>query len=396
MSVVISMSDHRAGSDPLSAKAILARKLGLHHQDAMLLDAMAKNSMEADSSDIISRLRASSSALARNSTRSLLGGNPGPLPAPQHLGRALVAPPASSSPLLSSLSSSGSVGNRGETRLSPFLAHSFLPQTSMIEALAASAADARFMFSTSSSAATNATPFLPSRSATGRSLVGSNHALDAHSFISDAVLARARLLSSSTLALNNRFPSHSPTASALLAQKQATIAPTKPKRREPVVLFMDCDEDSLSEYQCLIRKQMELFEATAEEAACSVQGRNKQVVEGQVGIRCRYCCKGNGKDGETPVKDRPKGCMYFPTKLDRIYQAAQNLSAFHLCEHCPSIPKDVRQKILVLKERKSPAGGGKRYWGESVRCQGVYEDGIGLRFSYGRSTSSPLTLKHYG
>ena len=392
MSVVISMSDHQGGSDPLSAKAMLARKLSLQHQDAaMLLDAVAKKAEAGDSSELISRLRASSSAAiaARNSTRSLLGGTPGPLPAPQHLGRALVAPPASSSPLLSSLSRSSSGGNRGEARLSPFLTRSLLPQASMIEALAASAADGRFMFNTapSSSAVTNTTPFLSSRVSTNRALVDAQ--------LSDAVLAHARLLSSSTMSLDSRFSA----TSALLAQhKQSTLStqPTKPKRREPVVLFMDCDEDSLSEYQCLIRKQMELFEATAEEAACSVQGRNKQVVEGQVGIRCRYCCKGNGKGGETPVKDRPKGCMYFPTKLDRIYQAAQNLSAFHLCEHCPSIPKDVRQKILVLKERKSPAGGGKRYWGESVRCQGVYEDGIGLRFSYSRSNSSPLTLKHFG
>jgi hypothetical protein len=151
-------------------------------------------------------------------------------------------------------------------------------------------------------------------------------------------------------------------------------APRKAVKRSPIVLFMECDEDSLSEYQCLIRKQIELFEADKEEAASSVQGRNKQIVEGQVGIRCRHCTV-------VPPRRRQKGCMYFPTKLDRIYQAAQNLSAFHLCEHCKHVPEDVRKKILVLRERKSPAGGGKRYWGEGVRCMGVYEDSSGLRFA---------------
>jgi hypothetical protein len=148
---------------------------------------------------------------------------------------------------------------------------------------------------------------------------------------------------------------------------------TKPVKRRPIVLFMDCDEESLSEYQCLIRQQIELFEADKEEAASSVQGRNKQIVEGQVGIRCRHCTV-------VPPRRRQKGCMYFPTKLDRIYQAAQNLSAFHLCEHCKHVPQDVRKKILVLRERKSPAGGGKRYWAEGVRCLRVYEDTTGLRF----------------
>ncbi len=139
--------------------------------------------------------------------------------------------------------------------------------------------------------------------------------------------------------------------------------------RSPKVLFMDCDEESLSEYQCLIRQQMELFEATEDDAASSVQGRNKQILHGQVGIRCRHC-----------APRRTKGSMYFPTKLDRIYQAAQNLSAFHLCGGCPYVPEDVRKRILVLRERKSPAGGGKRYWAEGVRCLGVKEEKGGLLF----------------
>lgn len=158
-------------------------------------------------------------------------------------------------------------------------------------------------------------------------------------------------------------------------------------------LFMDCDEDSLSEYQCLIRQQMELFEATREEAASSVQGRNKQILVGQVGIRCRYCssCTSNtststssspakkGPSGST--NGAPKASLYFPTKLERIYQAAQNLASFHLCGNCPLVPPEIKQRILVLRERKSPAGGGKRYWAEGVRCLGVIEHQGGLFFA---------------
>ncbi|KAG7343224.1 hypothetical protein IV203_021169 [Nitzschia inconspicua] len=144
-------------------------------------------------------------------------------------------------------------------------------------------------------------------------------------------------------------------------------------KRKPLTLYMDCDSESLSEYQCLIRQQIELFEADKSEAASSVQGRNKQIVEGQVGIRCRHCAA-------LPPRQRQKGSMYFPTKLDRIYQAAQNLSAFHLCENCKHVPENIRKRVLLLRERKSPAGGGKRYWGEGVRCLGVVEDPNGLRF----------------
>lgn len=146
----------------------------------------------------------------------------------------------------------------------------------------------------------------------------------------------------------------------------------KPKYRS-LPLYIGCDTDSLSEYQCLIRQQIELFEADKTEATSSVQGRNKQILEGQVGIRCRHCAS-------VPPRQRQKGSMYFPTKLDRIYQAAQNLSTFHLCDNCKHIPDNIRKRILLLRERKSPAGGGKRYWGEGVRCLGVVEDQNGLRF----------------
>jgi hypothetical protein len=34
-----------------------------------------------------------------------------------------------------------------------------------------------------------------------------------------------------------------------------------PGGHPPVIVYMDCDEESLSDYQCLLRKQIELFEA---------------------------------------------------------------------------------------------------------------------------------------
>jgi hypothetical protein len=38
--------------------------------------------------------------------------------------------------------------------------------------------------------------------------------------------------------------------------------PTPPGGQPPVVVYMEeCDDESLSEYQCLLRKQIELFEA---------------------------------------------------------------------------------------------------------------------------------------
>jgi hypothetical protein len=43
-------------------------------------------------------------------------------------------------------------------------------------------------------------------------------------------------------------------------EQSETRAPAGGGNR-PIVVYMECDEESLSEYQCLLRKQIELFEA---------------------------------------------------------------------------------------------------------------------------------------
>jgi len=63
-----------------------------------------------------------------------------------------------------------------------------------------------------------------------------------------------------------------------------------------------------------------------------------------------------------------------------IYQAAQNMATSHLCEHCQHVPDQIRAELIKLRDRKSSAGGGKKYWADGVRVLGVYEANDGLRF----------------
>ncbi|CAJ1966259.1 unnamed protein product [Cylindrotheca closterium] len=141
----------------------------------------------------------------------------------------------------------------------------------------------------------------------------------------------------------------------------------------PVVVFMDCDEESLSDYQCLLRKQIELFEATTNDVQWNAQGRNKAIVLGQVGIRCRWCAN-------LPTWSRSRGAVYYSATLDGLYQAAQNMAKNHLCKHCRYIPADVRQNLTGLRECKRRAAGGKKYWAEGAKVLGIYQCEDGLRF----------------
>lgn len=124
----------------------------------------------------------------------------------------------------------------------------------------------------------------------------------------------------------------------------------------------------------LVRKNVELFEAREEDIASNAQGRNKPINLGQVGIRCTHCAR-------LSPPERVRGAQYYPSKLEGLYQAAQNLANGHLMDGCPLIPAPLREELIQLKAKKSSAGGGKAAWAQRVHALGVYEDDCGLRFA---------------
>jgi hypothetical protein len=82
-------------------------------------------------------------------------------------------------------------------------------------------------------------------------------------------------------------------------------------RRPPVCLYMSCDDQCISRYQCVVRQQIELFQALQSDRDANAQGRNRAITLGQVGIRCRHCSM-------LPNKQRKAGAVYFPSKVSFI------------------------------------------------------------------------------
>jgi hypothetical protein len=140
------------------------------------------------------------------------------------------------------------------------------------------------------------------------------------------------------------------------------------------LLYVPSDDRFLSEYQCLVRKQIEVFEVGPDELGSNAQGRNKPIVAGQVGVRCRHC-------STIPTRHRTRGASYYPAQLKGIYQAAQNMASTHLLERCQLIPDGLRQKLAGLLNRKSLAGGGKPYWADSAASLGIVEVDGTIRFN---------------
>lgn len=164
------------------------------------------------------------------------------------------------------------------------------------------------------------------------------------------------------------------------AMANARLRPIPPQRMG-ITLSMACDIEHLSEYQILVRQQLELFEAAQEDVESNTQGRKKPVVLGQVGLRCRHCAP-------FALRARGRGAVYYPAKLYGIYQAAQNMAGSHLCQSCQHIPPLIKQELRKLRERRDNASGGKQYWADGCRALGLYEDDKCLRMRHAENGPS--------
>jgi hypothetical protein len=157
------------------------------------------------------------------------------------------------------------------------------------------------------------------------------------------------------------------------SMKPETILPSHlaPPSDDPrftgIPLYVPCDEATLSAYQCLVRQQIEFFAASPMDVEQTIQGRNKKIEPGQVGIRCRHC-------KHIPIKRRARGAMYYPSKLSCIYQMAQNMASVHTSQACEHVPTYIREQMEhSISDRKSLAGSGKEYWATGARSVGVTE-----------------------
>jgi len=167
-------------------------------------------------------------------------------------------------------------------------------------------------------------------------------------------------------------------AAAAAPEDQDKDEPAEPGHRKPCPLFMSCDDEDLSEFQCMVRKQIEVFEAGKEDLEVNARGRNRPIIPGQVGIRCRHC-------KVVPPKLRQRAALYYPSKLDRLYQMSQTIASVHLLEYCQHIPADDRNGLIKLRQIKSAALGGKKYWADAGRALGLIEHD--KRLFYGKNSA---------
>ncbi|KAL7558819.1 hypothetical protein ACA910_005182 [Epithemia clementina (nom. ined.)] len=146
--------------------------------------------------------------------------------------------------------------------------------------------------------------------------------------------------------------------------------------RPPIQLYLSADYDSFSTFQVAVRKNVEFFEASADDIATSAQGRPRPIVMGQVGIRCCFCARLH------PSKC-PPGAVCYPSKRCGIYQATQNIAKIHWMEQCPQISPEFHEELMRRRALKCPVRrrASKVKWARRATALGVFEDVRGLRFA---------------
>ncbi len=119
----------------------------------------------------------------------------------------------------------------------------------------------------------------------------------------------------------------------------------KRKRAGPVtlpsVLYFDDDADHLSPYQCLLRQQIEIFEACSDDVQYNASRMNRVIVLSQVGLRCRHCAG-------SPEWERANGAVYYPGTCCRFFMLIfPFLRHLHVSSICKMIV-DTSLPILSL------------------------------------------------
>lgn len=150
-----------------------------------------------------------------------------------------------------------------------------------------------------------------------------------------------------------------------------------------VPLGLEEDQYQLSEFHNYIRRNLvELFTSTSGNTADVAKmgtGRlkaSRSPLEGQVGIRCRYCSTA----GKMTSDANPSSAVTFPCSIKGIYTAVMNMLRSHFTS-CSSIPPDVQNQIRAYQKSSNNRGGRREYWIFSAKKLGLQESKFGIYFA---------------
>lgn len=167
-------------------------------------------------------------------------------------------------------------------------------------------------------------------------------------------------------------------AKALAASSGLSTTPSPSSR---VLLAIPEDMEWLSEIDCFIRKQLEVFCATEDDVDMAQQDRKYPVLVGQVGIRCIHCALSKNGLGARGT------AVSFPYSINGIYESVREFQRLHL-ETCPNLPKHVKSTLDDFKGSSSLSSVLRKYYVLAAKGLGMQDTPDGIR-----SGGKPISVR---
>jgi hypothetical protein len=143
---------------------------------------------------------------------------------------------------------------------------------------------------------------------------------------------------------------------------------SKPLTR--ILLSIDEDRSWLSDMDCFVRSNLEVFCATQYDIEFAESDRKYPITQGQIGIRCIHCAMSTEGARGTAVS--------FPPFINGIYESVREFHRVHL-ESCPHLPPQCKEKLSTLKGSTSLSSVLRRYYVEAAQALGIHDTDEGMR-----------------
>jgi len=139
-----------------------------------------------------------------------------------------------------------------------------------------------------------------------------------------------------------------------------------------VLLAIPEDKEWLSDMDCFIRGQLEVFCASEEDVSVAQSDRKYPVHVGQVGIRCIHCSlakDGQGAQGQA---------VAYPFAISGIYESVREFQRLHL-DSCENIPAETKRKVLGFQGSSSLSSVLRKYYVLGAKALGLHDTREGIQ-----------------
>jgi len=151
--------------------------------------------------------------------------------------------------------------------------------------------------------------------------------------------------------------------------KNAVALTFSPQKCNRVLLAVPQDKDWLSDLDCFVRKQVEVFCASKTDVKDAAEDGKHRILQGQVGLRCLHCAKlCGGARGDA---------VTYPCAISGIYESVREFQRLHFDE-CSNLPQELKSARSKLTSGASSLSSVlRRYYVQAAKALGLYDSADG-------------------